>query len=432
MENLIQAADINQRNEAAAVVAEGIMRARRRASTSRAYSSGQNVFMTWLNDHHRADVVNGAIVLPLNEEHVLQFFGDVCNKEGVYKSASTISHYKSSISSLYRDNNMIMSQDLEKKLHDFGCGYKRTIQDLKQSGDIPMREGKLPLPIQGYKCLCRLALNPNVEGEVAQNNHLIIYTHLYLLLQWNTMSRTESIAHCNYSHFKWNGDCMIVQLPRHKGDPEGLRSYEKHIYANPHDLLICPVLAMGLHIVCTSFRENNAVFAGSSIESKFSKWLLSKLQHMTEAELHEIGVPPADLGTHSIRKGVATFIQGLIGGPNMVALFIRMGWTLGNVQQRYLFEGEGSDQLLGRSACGLDINDVSFTSLPPHFDNNEVILTVQQWNEVIPYYQDYPHCFRTALPYLLASVVHASEWLIYLTTILILTAPTIALIITID
>jgi len=85
------------------------------------------------------------------------------------------------------------------------------------------------------------------------------------------MARTASIATCLYDHITWNGDCLVIHLPRHKGDPEGLRSYPKHIYANSADPLLCPVLALGLHVVSTSFREDTAVFAGGCIDIKYCK-----------------------------------------------------------------------------------------------------------------------------------------------------------------
>ena len=78
-----------------------------------------------------------------------------------------------------------------------------------------------------------------------------------------------------------------------------------------------------------------------------------------------MGMLIVDLGTHSIRKGVSTFLSGI---PTAISIYLRAGWSLGNVQNRYILDGGGGDQLCGRAATGLDINDVSFASLPPHFD----------------------------------------------------------------
>lgn len=39
-----------------------------------------------------------------------------------------------------------------------------------------------------------------------------------------------------------------------------------------------------------------------------------------------------------------------------VQVYLRAGWSLGNVQDRYIFAGPGGDQLVGRAVCGLPID----------------------------------------------------------------------------
>jgi len=56
------------------------------------------------------------------------------------------------------------------------------------------------------------------------------------------------------------------------------------------------------------------------------------------------------------------------GGPTAIAIYLRAGWSLGNVQQRYILAGDGGDQVCGRAATGLKITDPSFAALPPHFN----------------------------------------------------------------
>jgi hypothetical protein len=45
------------------------------------------------------------------------------------------------------------------------------------------------------------------------------------------------------------------------------------------------------------------------------------------------------------RKGVVTYVLGFPEGPSVIAAYIRASWSLGQVQQRYIFEGDGADQL---------------------------------------------------------------------------------------
>lgn len=50
--------------------------------------------------------------------------------------------------------------------------------------------------------------------------------------------------------------------------------------------------------------------------------------------MNELGFDVTDFGTHSFRKGVVTFICGIIDGPNLASVFLRAGWSLGQVQDR--------------------------------------------------------------------------------------------------
>ncbi len=54
------------------------------------------------------------------------------------------------------------------------------------------------------------------------------------------------------------------------------------------------------------------------------------------------------MGTHSIRKGAATYLLSLIDGPSAVMVYLRAGWSLGNVPDRYIVGGAGEDFLVGR------------------------------------------------------------------------------------
>lgn len=88
---------------------------------------------------------------------------------------------------------------------------------------------------------------------------------------------------------------------------------------------------------------------------------------------------------------------------------MRAGWSLGNVQDRYLFAGAGGDQLTGRVLSGLPFNEPSFASLPPHFSVHG--LAQVAWTTVLPLYPRLPETFKRAAPYLLASICFHEQWL---------------------
>lgn len=167
---------------------------------------------------------------------------------------------------------------------------------------------------------------------------------------------------------------------------------------------------MALHVFSTQFHPENtdksAVFLGTPYDL-FCKWLPKGLM-----SLGNIGYDIADFGTHSFRKGIATYCSGFIAGPNVIAIFLRAGWSLGQVQDRYISWSGGGDHLCARVAAGLDINGGSrFAVLPPHFENDDP-LSKEEWQLVFPAYNDYPIGFQACLPYFLASIVQHWEWLL--------------------
>jgi hypothetical protein len=115
--------------------------------------------------------------------------------------------------------------------------------------------------------------------------------------------------------------------------------------------------------------------------------------------------------THSFRKGIATYCSGFIGGPSVIAIILRAGWSLGQVQDRYITYSDGGDQFCGRVAAGLNFNEGSrFSVLPPHFSGSD-ILSDEEWSVICPSYRSYNSGFQSCLPYLLASLIWHWDWL---------------------
>jgi len=105
--------------------------------------------------------------------------------------------------------------------------------------------------------------------------------------------------------------------------------------------------------------------------------------------------------------------MGFLDSVNPIAVWQRMGWSLGNVPQRYIkSSGSSADEYVGRLLAGFDNASPNFSSLPPHFQNG--ILTNNILEICVPCYLGYPESFRACVPLLLASVVHHHhhQWLI--------------------
>jgi hypothetical protein len=133
---------------------------------------------------------------------------------------------------------------------------------------------------------------------------------------------------------------------------------------------ICPILALGIYWLCFSFDPGELhLFAGSRQYDRFRK-TLAKFQSKDHVrlEFQRRGIQFEDIGTHSMRKGAATYASsGSTACPSSTSIHLRAGWTLGGVQDTYLrFEGAG-DMFVGRTVSGLPCDSHEFSTLPPHF-----------------------------------------------------------------
>ena len=349
-----------------------------------------------------------------------EFLGHTCKKKDknghyfdptVFHSYQHVNGYTSAIKDYYSAREVKISDEIEKFLKLFFDGYVRTIAKLKKDGVMSIVEGKQPMSFKGYKLLAAKAIAQEKDYNLA------IFSHLYLLLCWNLIARCVSVGSLMYNHVSQGSDSLVVVFPSHKGDQEGRTALPKHVYANTAEPSICPILSFAIYVFTRGYgREGSktTIFAGEA-ESRFSKWLNNLCMNNKEV-LKNQGTNISMSGTHSFRKGIASFLSGTPGGASAISIYLRAGWSLGSVQSHYILEGEGGDQLCGRAATGLPLTDVSFANLPPHFlRSEEECLSSEQWGDILPGYSTfYPTTFREVIPYLLASLVYHQTYLVSL------------------
>jgi hypothetical protein len=193
------------------------------------------------------------------------------------------------------------------------------------------QEGKAPLSFMAYSHLAKKSMQDITK--------IGSFAHLFLVLAWNLVARCTSVASLDYQHITWADDSMRVVFPAHKGDEAGENAAPKHVYANTESPELCPILAFALYEF--SFGERRAgqqavfVDVADNIESRFSKWLATTFER--DASLAGmLNVRVSEIGTHSFRKGAATYLFGMSGFGTSAAIFLRAGWSLGAVQNRYI------------------------------------------------------------------------------------------------
>ena len=84
---------------------------------------------------------------------------------------------------------------------------------------------------------------------------------------------------------------------------------------------------------------------------------------------------------------------------------MRAGWSVGSIQDRYIFAGASSDQIVGRAVAGLNINTSDFAILRPHLSTTGLkILREVGLENVIEGFKDLPSSFKRVVPVLIAQI----------------------------
>jgi hypothetical protein len=168
---------------------------------------------------------------------------------------------------------------------------------------------------------------------------------------------------------------------------------------------------LGLYLGCCftfgQTRGRRLFPGGSKSQSKRISEILKKVLAEHEDEVKGMGYDSVnDIGVHSIRKGAASFLASLPGGPPPAAICLRGGWTMGHVKDIYFHQMQSGDEFTGRCICLLNMMSSNFASSPAFFAKD----TDEDWmktnvGEVFPNFEATDGMGRI-LQMCLASLVH--------------------------
>ena len=228
-------------------------------------------------------------------------------------------------------------------MEKFLQGYQRKIQSLKAAGLKELHEGKNRLLFVGFGILAYALMliaptitikestsgkkgggrkmHPLKEGNWMQG----IFAWCFFTLAWVMMCHSVTTAEILLSSMRWIDDCICIDVAKEKSDQVGERQFPRHIYANPINPRICPILALAVYIFCIYIGNladtNQPLFPGDFQEDRFSKVLQCALENLPEHLLNLLGGDAADIGTHSTQKGAASYVLSHVGGPNVIQVF---------------------------------------------------------------------------------------------------------------
>ena len=160
-----------------------------------------------------------------------------------------------------------------------------------------------------------------------------IFAHTFTILSWNLACHVNNTAKIHLKDVEWAStfDAYEIFFAHTKTDQTGEEAkYSRHVYANPMEPLVCPVLTLAFYFSCCLNMRPTAdefIFPGNDQYQRYSKQLYHVLhEHVDEVRL--LGFEVTDISVHSIRKGAISYLASLPGGPPIAAVCIWVGWTM--------------------------------------------------------------------------------------------------------
>jgi hypothetical protein len=265
----------------------------------------------------------------------------------------SLNSHRSALFNLFRDYKTPFSDTQSTALKEYFKGLKRQMAFARSRSTGRIASGKDPLQISDLRRLCGKLMASHLKEN--------IFAHCFLLMTWNLMCRSSNTTNIRFNHMLWREDSLGILFCHSKTDQNGDTPVEpRHLYANPIDPRICVVLSLALYwLLFPPDIGSNMLFPGSNQYERFRNCLFSRI---LENDFQ--------FGTHSIRKGAATYCSsGCIDGPDIAAIYLRAGWKFPGVGDTYIKFQDAGDQYVGRMVSGLPFSTTRFAVLPPFFLN---------------------------------------------------------------
>ena len=284
----------------------------------------------------------------------------------VYQSYSKFSGVRSAVGYIYKSSRVPMPEDMKKDIGIFINGVKRNVTAAKKILGLKITEGKEALSFEAYEFVAKKLFHSKEKRDV--------FNHLFLVLDWNLMKRAENCVDVMINHITFGSDCLKFEFAKSKTEQTGQLHGPWHVYANPKNPHICPVLALARYIFCYPevLKGDVPLFDGTSQYGRYAA-RMRDLYLDLELDLDDMGIEAANLGSHSARKGVGSMVAaGCTVSPPIVSLCLRAGWKLGGVKDKYLFRENAGDMYVGRCASGHDVDSKEFAISQAYFDYSEL------------------------------------------------------------
>jgi hypothetical protein len=358
------------------------------------------LFMQRLRDARTAPLIVEANV---NAEVAMAYIATGANQRtGKALSESSYRGMKSAINHLFRcQNGLGTPSEYQQRIHNFWAGFGRVtnrrhpnqasvnavVPDAPDEGAAmpgsdyssddndddrdELKEGKEPMSVELYRKVLRWLVEYGTRDSLR--------AACFICLTWNLACRGNNTARLKLSHMSWTKfDAMQINFKHTKTDVTGKQKRAKrNLYPNVHEPDIDFTFLLGLYLSCcftTSQEVGHRLFSGSSEGT--AKRVSRKLREVLELHRDEViamGYSDiSDIGLHSLRKGAASYLGSLPGGPSPVAICHRCGWSTGKVLDIYFRQLQRGDEFVGRCLSLLNLMSSDFASSPAYFQSKLV------------------------------------------------------------
>jgi hypothetical protein len=143
---------------------------------------------------------------------------------------------------MFKDRRAKIPYEWNTSIEQMFSGGDRLDTEQRRRGERNDEVGKAVVPYQLFRALG--------SSLLAADN---LFSWTYMLIQWNTCCRSDSVRTICFQHLKVAGDALTISFPQTKCDQEGTYSLilgPRHVYANTLNPEINVNLALALYFMC--------------------------------------------------------------------------------------------------------------------------------------------------------------------------------------
>jgi hypothetical protein len=165
----------------------------------------------------------------------MMFLASLKTKKGEQLSKESYYSFRCGLNHLFRLYNFTKTPEFESELALYFTGSIRLLMIKNQNSSSRAQTGKEHLQFL-YK---RMAAQ-------------CIFAHLFHVITWNLMCQASNATSNQLSHLARGEDALQIFFIHMKNDQTGKCPRDPcHVYANPLNPEICPVLALGVYLIFT-------------------------------------------------------------------------------------------------------------------------------------------------------------------------------------